>query len=299
MIRIVTDSTCDLPDGELAQLDVHVVPIHLSFGSEEHQEGVTLSYEEFFRKVDALGIVPKTSQPSPGEFAAVYRQLASEGATTILSLHVTGKLSGTVRSAEMAAEMVKDLVDVRVFDSLSGSAAVGFMVQEAVELLAQGAGADQVLARWAAIRDHLGLFFYLATLRYARMSGRVGALQSSLASMLRIKPLIVLEDGLLTVAERVRSRKAALNRLVELAVEQAAGRRVNLAVVHAEDLAAGQALLSQARQAMDCQRTFICRLATSLVTNLGVGTLGIVLYPVDSQPPGALAQELSSESIHG
>ncbi len=131
MIRIVTDSTCDLPDGQLAQLDVHVVPIYLLFGTEEYQEGVTLSYDEFFRKVDTLGIVPKTSQPSPGDFAAVYRKLAGEGATTILSLHVTGKLSGTVRSAEMAAEMVKDLVDVRVFNSSSGSAAIGFMVQEA------------------------------------------------------------------------------------------------------------------------------------------------------------------------
>ena len=116
MIRIVTDSTCDLPDGRLAQLDVQVVPIHLFFGTEEHQEGVTLSYDEFFRKVDALGIVPKTSQPSPGDFADVYRRLADEGATTVLSLHVTGKLSGTVRSAEIAAEMVKDQVEVRVFE---------------------------------------------------------------------------------------------------------------------------------------------------------------------------------------
>jgi DegV family protein with EDD domain len=258
------------------------VPIHLFFGTEEHQEGVTLSYDEFFRKVDALGIVPKTSQPSPGDFVDVYRRLADEGASTILSLHVTGKLSGTVRSAEMAAEMVKNQVEVRVFDSLSGSAAMGFMVEEALDLLAQGADADQVLARWTATRGHLGIYFYLDTLKYARMSGRVGALQSSLASMLQIKPLIALNDGLLAVAERVRSRKAALSRLVELAAERAAGRPVNLAVVHAEDLAGGQALLAQAQLAMECRRTFICRLATSLVTNLGIGTLGIVVYPVDA-----------------
>ncbi len=258
MICIVTDSTCDLPEGQLAQLDVQVVPINLTFGTEEYQEGVTLGYDEFFRKVDALGI-----------------------ATTILSLHVTGKLSGTVRSAELAAGMVRDQVDVRVFDSLAGSAALGFMVQEATDMLAQGASAEQVLARWTAIRDHLGIYFYLDTLKYARMSGRVGALQSSLASMLQIKPLIALNEGMLNVAERVRSRKAALSRLVAMASEQAAGRQVNLAVVHAEDLDGGQALLSQAQAVIDCRRTFICRLATSLVTNLGVGTLGIVVYPVD------------------
>lgn len=280
MIRIVTDSTCDLPEGQLAQLDLRVVPIHLLFGSEEYQEGVTLGYHEFFDKVNKLGIVPKTSQPSPGDFSQVYRQLASEGATTILSLHVTGRLSGTVRSAQMAAELVKNEVEVRVFDSLAGSAALGFMVLEAQELLAQGATADQVLARWTAIRDHLGIFFYLDTLKYARMSGRVGALQSSLASILNIKPLIALNDGLLDVAERVRSRKAALTRLVQMAADRATGRPVNVAVVHAEDATGSQALLNQAQLAMDCRRTFIARLATSLVTNLGVGTLGIVVYPV-------------------
>lgn len=281
MIRIVTDSTCDLPEGQLAQWGVQVVPIHLFFGAEEFQEGVTLSYEEFYRKVDALGIVPKTSQPSPGDFVEVYRRLAAEGATTILSLHVTGKLSGTVQSAEMAAGLVKDQVDVRVFDSRAGSAALGFMVQEAMALLAQGAQADQVLARWETIRAHLGIYFYLDTLRYARMSGRVGALQSSLASLLHIKPLIALDDGLLAVAERVRSRKAALNRLVAMATERAAGRPVNLAVIHAEDLAGAESLLAQAQAAMACRQTMICPLASSLVIHFGVGVLGIVLYPVD------------------
>ena len=116
MIRLVTDSTCDLPDGELARLRVAVVPINIHFDTEEYQEGVTLSYDEFFAKVDAMGIVPKTSQPSPGTFAQEYRRLAAEGATTILSVHVTGKLSGTVNSAELAAAEVKDEVDVRVFE---------------------------------------------------------------------------------------------------------------------------------------------------------------------------------------
>lgn len=287
MIRIVTDSTCDLPEGQLARLDVPVVPIHLFFGADEYREGVTLSYEEFYRKVEALGIVPKTSQPSPGDFAEVYRRLAEEGATTILSLHVTGRLSGTVQSAEMAAGLVKDQVDVRVFDSRAGSAALGFMVQEATELLAQGAGVDQVLARWETIRAHLGIYFYLDSLKYARMSGRVGALQSSLASLLHIKPLVALDDGLLAVAERVRSRKAALNRLVAMATERAAGRPVNVAIIHAEDLAGAESLLAQAKEALDCRQTMICRLATSLVVHLGVGVLGIVLYPVDPAHPSA------------
>lgn len=280
MIRLVTDSTCDLPDGELAGLRVAVVPINIHFDTEEYQEGETLGYDEFFAKVDALSIVPKTSQPSPGKFVQEYRRLAAEGATTILSVHVTGKLSGTVNSAELAAAEVKNEVDVRVFDSLAGSAGAGFMVREAVELLEQGADADAVLARWQEIRDSIGIFFYLDTLKYARMSGRVGALQHSLASVLSIKPLVKLDEGLLDVAERVRSRRAALDRLLVLAREQAGGRPVNLAVVHAQDRPGADALMALAQETLDCRQTFVARLASSLVTNLGVGTLGIVLYPV-------------------
>ena len=280
MIRMVVDSTCDMPEGELARRDVTVVPSNIHFGTDEYQEGVTLSYEDFYRLIDELGIVPKTSQPSPGKFAQTYRDLAAQGATTIRSLHVTGVLSGTVRSAEMAAQIVKDIVDVRVFDSLAGSAGIGFMIREADEMLAAGADAEAILARWAEIRDRLRIFFYLDTLKYARMSGRVGALQSALASLLKIKPLIRLDQGALGVGERVRTRKVALARLLDL-VEAEAGRGpLNLAVVHARDLPTAKDLMTRAQARFECHSTYIARLATSLVTNLGVGTLGIVAYPM-------------------
>lgn len=281
MIRLVTDSTCDLPDGELASLDVAVVPINIHFDTESYQEDVTLGNDDFFAKVTETGTVPKTAQPSPARFVQEYRRLAAEGATIILSLHVTGKLSGTVSSAESAADAVRHEVDVRVFDSLAGSAGTGFMIREAVDLLRQEADSEAVLARWRTIRDGMAIFFYLDTLKYARMSGRVGALQHSLASVLSIKPLIKLDAGVLEVAERVRSRRAALDRLLVLAREHAGQRPVNLAVVHAQDRPGADALLARAQHGLDCRQTFVARLASSLVTNLGVGTLGIVLYPVE------------------
>lgn len=279
MIRIVTDSTCDLPAGRLAEIGAAIVPININFGTREYHEGEDLSYADFYRLVDELGQVPTTSQPSPGRFAAVYRQLAAQGATTILSLHVTGKLSGTVQSATMAAAMVKDVVDVRVFDSLAGSAGTGFMVLEAMELIEQGAGPEAILARWTDIRGSLRIFFALDTLKYARMSGRVGALQSTLASLLQVKPIIVLNEGMLDLGERVRTRRAAMDRLLALAAETAGDQAVNLAVVHAEAQKAAEDLLAAAQARLNCQRTFVARLATSLVANLGPGTVGIVLYP--------------------
>lgn len=278
MIRLVVDSTCDLPEGQLEALGVTVVPINIHFGTDEYLEGVTLTDEAFFRLVEERGIVPKTSQPSPGTFAEVYRELARQGASTILSLHVTGKLSGTVRSAEMAADMVRDVVDVRVFDSWAGSAGAGFMVLEAHDLLKQGADAEAVLGRWTQIRDRLRIFFMLDNLEYARKSGRVGALQSVLASVLNVKPLIRLDEGVLSVGERVRTRKAALARLLDLVAEEAEPEPLNLAVVHAQAPEAAAKLLEQALARFECRRFFLARLAPSLAANLGIGTLGVVAY---------------------
>ncbi|MCS6845500.1 MAG: DegV family protein [Caldilineales bacterium] len=279
MIRIVTDSTCDLPEGQLQALGVTVVPVNIHFGTEEYHEGEDLSYDDFFRLVEERHEVPKTSQPSPGRFEQTYRQLAAEGATTILSLHVTGKLSGTVQSATIAAEKVKDAVDVRVFDTLAGSAGSGFMVLEAVDLLQQGADADAVLARWAEIRDHLRIFFMLDTLKYARMSGRVGAIQSSLAALLQVKPIVVLNQGVLELGERVRTRRAAIERMLELTRAAFGDKPLNVAVVHALAPDAAESFLAEVQAQFSCRRTFVARLAASLVAHLGPGTLGIVAYP--------------------
>ncbi|MFN2165484.1 MAG: DegV family protein [Anaerolineae bacterium] len=284
MIGLVTDSTCDLPEDFLAGLDVHVVPMSIRFGTREYLEGETLDYGEFYNLVDQLGIVPKTSQPAPGRFVEIYRQLAAEGVSVILSLHITGKLSGTVQSATLAAGMVRDQVEVRVFDSLAGSAGMGYMILEAAELIERGESPEAVLGRWAEIRDSLSIAFMMDTLRYARMSGRVGALQSTLASMLQVKPIIKLRQGSLELAERVRTRSAALNRLLDRAVDEFGCRPLNIAVVHAEALDSASALLAEAQSRLDCRRVFVARLAPSLVANLGPGTLGLVAYPAPGSP---------------
>lgn len=287
MIGLVTDSTCDLPEGSLSGLGVRVVPMNIRFGSREFLEGETLDYSEFYSLVDQLGIVPKTSQPAPGKFAEVYRQLAADGADVILSLHITGKLSGTVQSATLAAGMVRDQVEVQVFDSLAGSAGMGFMVLEAAGMIERGLGAEAILGRWAEIRDSLSIAFMMDNLRYARMSGRVGALQSALASMLQVKPIVKLRQGSLELAERVRTRRAAMSRLLDQATEEFGQNPVNLAVVHAEALPAATDLLEEAQGRLHCRQVFVARLAPSLVANLGPGTLGLVAYPASSALAGS------------
>lgn len=155
------------------------------------------------------------------------------------------------------------------------------MILEATNMLKQGATADAILQRWSTMRDQVCILFTLDTLKYAHRSGRVSTLQSTLASVLKIKPLIRLDEGNLIMADRVRTRRAALARMLDMLEETLARQPLNLAVIHAQDPVAASDLLDQIQARFDCRQTFVAPLAASLVTNLGIGTLGVVAYPAE------------------
>jgi DegV family protein with EDD domain len=279
MIKVVVDSTCDLPAELYQQHSITAVPINIQFGTETYLDGVTIDRPSFYRKIEELGILPKTSQPSAGQFEEHYRRLADAGATDIISLCVTAKLSGTYQSAEMAKEMVADRVLVHPFDSASGSAGLGFMVLEAARMAEAGRGVAEILARMEVIRSRINYLLTLKDLRFAQMSGRVGKLQSSLVSLLNIKPIVLMEDGLLDVTEKVRTQGKAIGRMIEIAVERAGtSAPVNLAAIHAEVPDMGQRLLEQAKTMFDCKETYLSDLALSLAVQFGPGTLGLAVY---------------------
>ena len=281
MIRIATDSTCDLPPGFFEQYDITVVPINIQFGTETYEDGVTIDRETFVRKIDEMGILPTTAQPSAWQFEQYYQKLVDEGATDIISMHVTSKLSGTYQSAMMAKEVLQDRVRVHPFDSASGSVALGFMCMEASRMVRAGKNVDEILARMTEIRDGGCLTLTLKDLRYAQMSGRTGKLQSSLASLLSIKPIVLLEDGLLDVVEKVRTQGKALDRLLEILAERVGtSEPVNLAVIHALAPEQGQELLRKAQSMFNCQEAFLADLTSSLIVHFGPGTLGLFAYRV-------------------
>lgn len=281
MIRIVTDSTCDLPQRYIDRHGIRVVPIVIFFGEEVFLDGVTIDGPTFYRMIEERQVLPKTSQPSPGDFATVYREIAaSESVDHILSIHVTGKLSGTCRSAQMAADMVKDEVAVEVFDSLGGSAGMGYMCVEAARMAEAGASLQDIVARLEYIRGEVNLFLALAELRFAQMSGRVGRLQGTLASLLDVKPIIFLEDGIIDARERVRTRRRAIERMLELTAERVADHPINLGVVHAGAHEEAAALLSKAQAMYNCQECYVSELALGLAVQFGPGTMGIVTYRV-------------------
>jgi DegV family protein with EDD domain len=281
MIKIVTDSTCDLTPEYYQECDISVVPINIQFGTDSYLDRVTIDQTMFYKMIEESGTLPKTSQPSPGQFEERYGELADAGATDIISVHCTAKLSGTFSSAEMARKTMQDRVRVHPFDGAGGSAGLGFMAVEAARMVAEGQGVQEILDRMVEMRSRMKIILTLKDLKFAQMSGRVGRMQSSLASLLNVKPIVVLEDGLLDVSEKVRRRSKALDRMIEILVERVGtSAPTNLAVVHAEAPEEGHDLLERVRSLFNCQESFVTDLALSLAVQFGPGTLGLVGYRI-------------------
>jgi DegV family protein with EDD domain len=280
MLRIVIDSAGDLPADWLEQYDIHVIPINIHFGNRTFLQGIDLNNADFYRLADETGVVPQTSQPSPQQFKDFYRKIAQPG-DTILSMHVTSKLSGTFSSCEAAAQELSNEFHIIPFDSACGSAGMGFMAREARLLERLGASLDIIQDRLRQIRSRMQIVLTLNTLEYARRSGRVKALQAALASLLNVKPVISLRDGILELGERIRTRRKALEFVLEEVVRRQGGQLINAAVVHAQDPDVGHQLMEMVRKRLNINELILTELSIGVAANLGPGTVGIVAYPVE------------------
>ncbi len=282
MLRIVTDGAGDMPSSWLTEYDLHVIPINIHFGERTYLQGVDLTDADFYRLVEEHGEIPKTSQPTPQQFVEFYRRVAEPG-DTILSIHVTSKLSGTYESAVLAARELAGKFHVIPFDSGNGSAGMGYMCREAREMAREGASLEQILARLEEIRRKVQIVLTLDNLDYARMSGRVRALQAALASLLNVKAVVELRGGILDMVEKVRTRNRALLRVLQMVKDRLGGQPLNVAVVHARDPKAGATLMAQVRDLLDCKNLVMTDLSIAVAANLGPGTVGIVAYPARSE----------------
>lgn len=278
MLRIVTDGAADMPAGWEKEYDIQVVPINIQFGDRTYLQGVDLTNEAFYRMVEETGKIPKTSQPSPFQFKEFYQRVAKSG-DTILSLHVTSKLSGTYESAVAAARELAEKFNIIPFDSGAGSAALGMMCREARLMERAGIAVQQIVERMYQIRRNVQIVLTMDKLDYARMSGRVGALQAAMASVLNVKPIVVLREGWLNMSEKVRTRGKALDRVLDMLHKRFEKEPVHVAAVHARDPEAGQALFERARNIFNIRELIITELSVAVAANLGPGTVGLIVYP--------------------
>jgi DegV family protein with EDD domain len=279
MLKIITDSTNNLPESLIKRYDIRVAPISIQFGEETFEEGINITRSLFYSKIDELGILPTSAQPTPAWFEKFYREFTDQG-HSILVITVTGKHSGTYESAILAKSLVPE-ADVEVFDTLSLTLGTGWMVLEAARANEAGQDRASIISRLEEIRDRAHLCFTPATLKYLQMSGRVSTLSGAIGSLISLKPIIVLEDGVLAAKEKIRTRSKAVTRLIEL-TEEAVGTSdpVNVAVVHADAPEEGQALLDRVKAHFNCQEALMEDLVASLAVHGGPGILMIFAYRV-------------------
>jgi DegV family protein with EDD domain len=270
-IRIVTDSTCDLPKEIATQHGITVVPLYINFGSENYLDGVDLSREAFYARLPDCDPPPTTAMPGPQMFLDAYERLAEEGATQILSVHISKSLSAVVDTAHLAAREAS--TPVTVIDSGTLSLGTGFLVWAAAEAAAQGHSMEEIVALMEEQGHRTRVFAALDTLEFLRRGGRMNRVMAVLGSWLQMKPLLKMHDGSPT-AEKIRTTKAATQRLVALLKEQVPLERVALVHTHALDKA--QDLRQKAQHLLPAGEILSIDITPVFGTHLGPGAVGFV-----------------------
>ncbi len=230
-VRIVTDSTCDLPAETIARYGIHVVPLYINVGDQGYLDGIDITRAEFYTRLPGFAQHPTTAVPSLARFRAAYQALAEQGASEILSVHISAALSGVVGVAHAAAQEHPP-VPVTVVDGGQLSLGTGFLVELAAQLAAAGQGAGEIAAALAQATRRVYVFAVLDTLEFLKRSGRMNKYLAGLAALLHIKPILTMHDGR-PGSEKVRTRERALRRLVALLAAVGPLERVALVHTHA------------------------------------------------------------------
>jgi len=213
-VRIVTDSTADIPPDLAAELGITVVPLQVHFGNQSYRDGIDITPDEFYQRLRVSPDLPKTSQPSVGAFEEAYERLCSE-TDSILSIHVSSSLSGTYGAALLARDSVRNRCTVEVLDSRLVSLGLGILAINCARLAKQGVGLRDLTHHAKRMIPNVHITFMVETLEYLQKGGRIGRAQAFLGSLVNIKPILKIEEGEVRPVEKVRTRSKALDRLVE------------------------------------------------------------------------------------
>lgn len=275
-VKIVTDSTVDLSDEDLLKYDVHVVPLSITIDEEHFLDRVNITPKQFMEKMKNSKELPKSSQPSVGEFLKVYEQYAKEG-YDILSIHMTGGMSGTVGSAETAAGMVG--ANVRVIDSRFISKALAFQVIEAALLAKRGKSIDEILDRLDEVRQQTQLFVVVNTLENLVRGGRIGKGKAMIGSLLNIKPIASLEGGVYTPVSKARSHSQVIKFLAQRFAEDAKGKVIKgVGLVHADGNELAEKLKAAIIDITGYNDIQIQDTTPIVSTHTGPGAIGFMYY---------------------
>lgn len=271
MVKIVTDSTADIPEGLAAELGITIVPCNVHFGLETYRDGIDLSKEEFYAKLKTSSALPTTSAPAVGLFEATYRELVNE-TDQILSIHLASTLSAIYNSACLGAEAVSD-VEITLIDSGQVSMGLGWLVVSAARAAQQGQSLAQIVTLVENMMPRVRVFAALDTLEYLQKGGRVGKAVAVLGALFNIKPLIEVRDSTVLPLERVRTRRRSVQRLIELTTEL--GPLAELAVLHSNAPQEAQRLAEELSFLHPLERILIAEVGVIIGTHVGPNALGV------------------------
>jgi len=277
-VVVLTDSTADIPSQIAEALGITVIPVTILFGQESFRDRIDITPEEIYRRLTSSSVHPTTSQPSAGDFMEVYRRL-SQSAQSIISIHVSSDLSGTVESAHAAKAQLNSSVPIHIVDSRTTSMGLGFMVLAAAEMAADGMEAAQIAARVEALVPQMNLLFVVDTLEYLHKGGRIGGAERLLGSLLQIKPLLHIAEGRIDALEKARTKRRAMARLLEIVEERIGDARPRgFAVIHAIADEEALQLKEELEARFPGQEPYLCKLSPALGVHTGPGLVAVAFY---------------------
>ena len=273
-VKVVTDSTCDMPPQLMQDLGITAVPIYVVFGDKSYRDKLDIGDDEFYERLVHGPVHPSTSIPTPKDFADVYNKLAQE-TDEIISIHITSKESGTYNAALLARELVTKKCRIEVVDSLSMSMALGLLVAEAGRQAKAGASLEKLTESVRQTIPKVHLIFLLDTLKYVVRGGRLGKAYGIIGSALRVKPLLTLKEGDLSLVGVARTKAKAVERLFEFAKGFPKVKELAVSYTTAHDEA--KAFADRLTAAFPSVRVSLMRVGSSLGTHAGPGGMGIAV----------------------
>ncbi|MGA8942041.1 MAG: DegV family protein [Thermoactinomyces sp.] len=284
-VKIITDSTADIPAQMAKDLDISVIPINVHVAGKCYQDGVTISPNEFYRKMRSIEELPTTSQPSPLDIVGAYKKAINSGAKQILSLHISSKMSGTYQSCLLAKSMVEEeFPDVRieVIDCKTVTYALGIIAVMVARAAKEGKTLSQLVSLALKIRDVQMLLATVDTLDYLHKGGRIGKAKALVGSLLNIKPIIAIsDDGEITAIEIARGLKKANQRVFELLKKRFSSGPVVVATLHADNKSLADLWMEKIEELLDVKEKVTVDIGPAVGTHAGPGTVACVVVPLD------------------
>jgi DegV family protein with EDD domain len=284
-VAIVTDSAASIPEALIETLNIHWVAYYVHRGTEVLRDLVTIKRDAFYDWLPKATELPKTASPGPGDYVEMYERLAGQGTEEIVSIHMTSKGSGAYQAALAAESIVQEQLPnlrLEVIDTLNVSMCQGWMVIEAARMALEGGSMTDIVSRVRRMIPVTKMIQTADTLKYLHMGGRIGRAKRLLGSLLNIKPLIGMEDGVIVALGQTRSRSKAYAKMVDM-VETAVGQsgRIKIAYVHAAAQEEAEKIRDMIEDRLTCVESLIAELSPALGVHTGPGTAGICYFPAD------------------